>query len=79
MKFALIALIAIGSGSPIIAGDYQPGYSSSKTCTRSEYKEEYVPGTQESPGYVKSWTETIEIPCETVPNQRAKRWGPASR
>ena len=42
---------------------YQPGYSSSSTCTRQEYREEYVPGTANSPGYVKSWHDTIEVPC----------------
>ena len=27
------------------------------------YKEEYVPGTEFDPGYVKSTKETIEVPC----------------
>jgi hypothetical protein len=30
---------------------------------RSEYREEYVPGTENSPGYVRSWADTIEYPC----------------
>ncbi len=64
MKFLLATLIAISSTSPVIAGDYQPGYSSSKTCTRSEYKEEYIPGTgPDNPGYVKTWTNQVEVPC----------------
>ena len=42
---------------------YQPGYSSSSTCTRKEYREEYVPGTANRPGYVNSWHDTIEVPC----------------
>tara|TARA_B100000965_G_scaffold105061_1_gene86622 strand:+ start:4184 stop:4723 length:540 start_codon:yes stop_codon:yes gene_type:complete len=42
---------------------YQPGYSSSSTCTRKEYREEYVPGTARRPGYVKNWHDTIEVPC----------------
>lgn len=48
-----------------IAGEYQPGYSSSRTCTRNEYREEYVPGTQKAPGYVRSWTEAINVPCDS--------------
>ena len=28
------------------------------------YKEEYVPGTEFDPGYVKSSKETIEVPCD---------------
>ena len=64
MKILLASLIAV---TPVaaLADDYQPGYSSSKSCYRSEYREEYVPGTEDSPGYVRSWKETIEFPCET--------------
>ncbi len=36
-----------------------------RVCTRNEYREEYFPGTQESPGYVRSWTESIEVPCDS--------------
>ena len=64
MKTTIAALIALSTFSPVIAGEYQPGYSKSETCTRNEYREEYVPGTRTSPGYVKSWNETIEVPCE---------------
>ena len=62
MKLLLASLIAL---TPIsaIADEYQRGYASSKTCYRSEYREEYVPGTAENPGYVKSWHDTIEYPC----------------
>ena len=42
----------------------QEGYSKSRTCYRSEYREEYVPGTESDPGYVKSWKETLEVPCD---------------
>ena len=41
----------------------QSGYSKSRTCYKSEYKEEYVPGTEFDPGYVKSTKETVEVPC----------------
>ena len=39
------------------------GYSRTKTCYRTEYREEYIPGTAQDPGYVKSWKETVEFPC----------------
>ncbi len=63
MKIALAALLAL---TPVaaLADDYQPGYSTSKTCYKTEYREEYVPGTEDNPGYVKSWKETIEFPCQ---------------
>ena len=35
----------------------------SVTCTRTEYREEYIPGTKTSPGYVKSYEVDVEIPC----------------
>ena len=44
------------------------GYSRTKTCYRTEYREEYIPGTEQDPGYVKSWKETVEFPCS---NDRA--------
>ena len=62
MKIALAALLALTPVS-VLADEYQAGYSSSKTCFREEYREEYVPGTYDNPGYVKSWKETIEFPC----------------
>ena len=56
------------------SNSYQPGYSSSSTCTRKEYREEYIPGTSRSPGYVKTWHDTVEVPCNrtrtTVIRQR---------
>ena len=63
MKTALAVLLALTPVSAL-ADEYQAGYSSSKSCYRSEYREEYVPGTEDSPGYVRSWKETIEFPCE---------------
>ena len=41
----------------------QPGYSRTTKCFRDEYREEYVPGTKDRPGYVRSWTEKVEIFC----------------
>ena len=46
-----------------VSNSYQPGYSSSSTCTRQEYREEYIPGTANRPGYVNSWHDTVEVPC----------------
>ena len=65
MKFALATLFALSACTPAVAGDYQPGYSASRTCFKTEYREEYVPGTEFDPGYVKSWKETVEVPCGT--------------
>ena len=47
----------------------QPGYSSTTQCFRDEYREEYVPGTKDRPGYVRNWTEKVEMACSHIPNQ----------
>ena len=69
MKIALAALLALtpvsAVASPVYTGnDSQAGYSNQRTCFKTEYREEYVPGTEDNPGYVKSWKDTIEVPCE---------------
>ena len=62
MKTALAVLLALTPVSAF-AGEYQQGYSASRTCFKTEYREEYVPGDLDNPGYVKSWNETLEVPC----------------
>jgi len=63
MKILLASILALTPMSAV-AGEYQEGYSSSRTCFREEYREEYVPGTVDNPGYVRSWKETVEFPCK---------------
>ena len=70
MKLLFVSLLALSACTPAVAAEVwedgsmrQSGYSKSRTCYRSEYREEYVPGTEIDPGYVKSWKETIEVPC----------------
>ncbi len=65
MKPFLATALFLFFSAPATGGEYQPGYSSSQSCTRSEYSEEYVPGTQNSPGYVKSKVTSVEVPCDT--------------
>ena len=67
MKIALAALVALSACTPAVAGESQAGWSHERTCFKSEYREEYVPGTEDSPGYVKSWKDTVEVPCEDYP------------
>ena len=63
MKTALAVLLALTPVSAL-ADDYQAGYSNQRTCHKTEYREEYIPGTEDNPGYVKSWKDTVEVPCE---------------
>ena len=62
MKILLASVIALSSVTPVFA-EYQRGYSQSRTCLKTEYREEYVPGTRENPGYIKTYNETVEVPC----------------
>ena len=47
----------------------QPGYSRSTKCFRDVYREKYVPGTKARPGYVRNWTEKVEIACSERPTE----------
>ncbi len=65
MKMAIAVLLLL-TPLPSVAGpiESQVGYSHQRTCFKSEYREEYIPGTENNPGYVKSRKETIEVPCK---------------
>ena len=63
MKILLASLIAL---TPVSASatDVIRWETTSQTCWRSVYREEYTPGTRKNPGYVTSWEEDIQVPCE---------------
>ena len=48
----------------MLADDVIEWETTSQTCWKSVYREKYVSGTRENPGYVTSWEEDIEIPCK---------------
>jgi len=68
VKFFYLALLFCFS--PIV--QVKATTPKSVTCTRTEYREEYIPGSEDNPGYVKSWKETIEYPCNT-PDRGTRR------
>ena len=67
MKIALATLLALTPVSAL-ADDYQAGYSHERKCFKTEYREEYIPGTEDNPGYVKSWKDKVEVPCKNDPD-----------
>ena len=73
MKVLLASLLAL---TPVSASaeyvDSRSGYAHTQKCYRSEYREEYIPGSEDNPGYVKSWKDTIEYPCNT-PDRGTRR------
>ena len=68
MKQALLALplITMSAFAPLAAeaNYYQPGGVKERTCYKEVYREEYVPGTRRSPGYVRRWTDKKKVPCK---------------
>ena len=76
MKIALATLLALTPVS-VLADEYQAGYSTSRNCFKTEYREEYIPGNADSPGYVQSFHETIEVPCKH--NEESLRRGGYTR
>ena len=69
----LIPLLAMVS-LPANARYAQPGFSNQ--CFEERYREDYIPGTVNSPGRVERYTETVEVPCprQQLPTIRS---GPA--
>jgi hypothetical protein len=73
-KLLLATLLAL---SPTAAfADYrynnnsQPGWSSSQRCIKKVYREEYIPGSETSPGYVKTYYDEVKIPCRNTAYSR---------
>ena len=64
MKLLLASLIAL---TPVSASadDVIQWETTSKTCYRETYREEYVPGTREDPGFIRTFNELIEVPCRS--------------
>ena len=64
MKLLLASLIAL---TPVSASadDVIQWETTSKTCYRETYREEYVPGTKENPGFIRTFNELKEVPCRS--------------
>ena len=59
---ALIALSITLPGMPALAYESQSG--GARQCFSEQYREEYIPGNAGRKGRVRSWTETVEVPCQ---------------
>ena len=70
---SLVALTPVSALADVNDRSFQSGYSSSRNCFKTEYREEYIPGTAENPGYVQSFHETIEVPCKDNPESLRSR------
>ena len=77
MKVGLVALLflssvpanafeSLGDRSNREAYESQRGYTTQRSCYKETYREEYVVGTRESQGYVKSFIDKVEVPCSPL-------------
>ena len=62
MIIGLAALVLFNSG-PVHAHVYQSGYTTQRVCFNEIYREQYVAGTKASRGYVKSFLDRVQVPC----------------
>ena len=61
----LLSLPLLLLTSPVLAQDFsQSGGTRQTSCYETVYREEYVPGTKDNPGYVRRYNERVEVPCE---------------
>ena len=67
MKFFLLALLSL---YPFL--QVKSSTPKAVTCTRTEYREEYIPGTKSSPGYVRNYEVDVEIPCGGAKSAKSK-------
>ncbi|KGG20675.1 hypothetical protein EV03_1176 [Prochlorococcus marinus str. PAC1] len=61
----MVALLLLSS-VPVNAHESQRGYTTQRSCYKETYKEEYVAGTIDSKGYVKSFLDKVEVPCSPL-------------
>ena len=65
MKISLVALLLLSS-VPVHAHESRRAYTNQRSCYKETYREEYVAGTRKSHGFVKSFTDRVEIPCRPM-------------
>ena len=65
MKIGLVALLLLSS-VPVNAHESRRTYTNQRSCYKETYREEYVAGTRKSKGYVKSFSDRVEIPCSPM-------------
>ena len=61
MKQLLLIPLLMVMSLPAGARQSQSGYSNQ--CFEEVYREEYIPGTLNQPGRVRTWIEQKEVPC----------------
>ena len=63
MKQSILLLLTILLLPNNVFAQSRSGYSRDVNCYKDVYREEYIPGTKERPGYVRRYTSKKQIPC----------------
>jgi len=63
MKQLLLIPLLLTFGTPSLADYSQGGGTQQTDCYETIYREEYIPGTSERPGRVKTFRERVRVPC----------------
>jgi len=63
MKKLLFISLLLVFGSPAMSDYRQSGGMQQTDCYETIYREEYIPGTSQSPGRVRSYRERVIVPC----------------
>ena len=58
-----LTLILLLIPSPLFSHDYHSTFKENNKCYGNVYREKYIQGNINKPGYVRKWEETIRIPC----------------
>ena len=61
MKHLIMIPLLLAGSVPAMAREYQAGFSNQ--CFEEVYREEYIPGTVQRPGRVRTWIDQVEVPC----------------
>jgi len=64
MKLALATLLLFSALPADARPGSQAGWSRQEECIKTVYREEYVPGTMKSPGYITTFKDRVIVPCE---------------
>ena len=58
-----LTLILLLIPAPLLSHDYHSSFKENNKCYGNVYREKYIQGNINKPGYVRKWEETIRIPC----------------
>ncbi len=71
--------LLLSMSAPALAYDYRESGGTQQTdCYKTVYSEEYVPGTRNSPGYVRRNNERVRVPCRNSSNNGGGNYNPPS-